>query len=98
LNAGLIPLGWAYEEGMIPADTGKDFERYGGKATKRGVLTVEEAGALFCETLSGRRLEGGEPAFRDYRYEVGRGFGYPERRHRGGRFERGPFVECSGRA
>ena len=44
LNAGLIPLGWAYEEGMIPADIAKDFERYGGKADKRGVLTVEEAG------------------------------------------------------
>jgi integrase len=49
LNAGLIPLGWAYEEGMIPADIGKDFERYGGKATKRGVLTGEEAGALFAK-------------------------------------------------
>jgi hypothetical protein len=48
LNAGLIPLGWAYEEGMIPADIAKDFERYGGKAGKRGVLTVEEAGALFA--------------------------------------------------
>jgi integrase len=50
LNAGLIPLGWAYEEGMIPADIGKDFERYGGKASKRGVLTVEEAAALFTRT------------------------------------------------
>jgi hypothetical protein len=40
LNAGLIPLGWAYEEGMIPADIAKDFERYGGQATKRGVLTI----------------------------------------------------------
>ena len=25
LNAGLIPLGWAYEEGMIPADIAKNF-------------------------------------------------------------------------
>ncbi|MDR0374330.1 MAG: integrase [Treponema sp.] len=50
LNAGLIPLGWAYEEGMIPADIAKDFERYSGKATKRGVLTVEEAGTLFAKT------------------------------------------------
>jgi integrase len=49
LNAGLIPLGWAYEEGMIPSDIGKDFERYGGKAAKRGVLTVEEAGLLFAK-------------------------------------------------
>jgi integrase len=49
LNAGLIPLGWAYEEGMIPSDIAKDFERYGGQATKRGVLTVEEAGALFAK-------------------------------------------------
>jgi integrase len=48
LNAGLIPLGWAYEEGMIPADIAKDFERYGGKAARRGVLTVEEAGTLFA--------------------------------------------------
>jgi hypothetical protein len=47
LSAGLIPLGWAYEEGAIPADIGKDFERYGGKASKRGVLTVEEAETLF---------------------------------------------------
>jgi integrase len=50
LNAGLIPLGWAYEEGMIPADIAKNFERCGGKAAKRGVLTVEEAGALFAKT------------------------------------------------
>ena len=49
LNAGLIPLGWAFEEGMIPADIGNDFERYGGKATKRGILTMEEAGALFSK-------------------------------------------------
>jgi integrase len=34
---------------MIPADIAKDFERYGGKASKRGVLTVEEAGALFAK-------------------------------------------------
>jgi hypothetical protein len=33
---------------MIPADIGKDFERYSGKAGKRGVLTVEEAAALFA--------------------------------------------------
>jgi hypothetical protein len=38
-------LGWAYEEGMIPADIAKDFERYSGKTGKRGVLTVDEAGA-----------------------------------------------------
>jgi len=49
LNAGLIPLGWAYEEGITPVDIGKDFQRYGGKVTKRGVLTVEEAGALFSK-------------------------------------------------
>jgi integrase len=49
LSAGLIPLGWAYEEGMIPADIAKDFERYSGKAGKRRVLTVEEAGALFAK-------------------------------------------------
>jgi hypothetical protein len=49
LNAGLIPLGWAYEEGMIPTDIAKDFERYSGKVTKRGVLTVEEAETLFAK-------------------------------------------------
>ncbi|MDR1445579.1 MAG: integrase, partial [Treponema sp.] len=49
LNAGLIPLGWAYEEGMIPADIAKDFERYSGKAGRREVLTVEDAGALFSK-------------------------------------------------
>jgi hypothetical protein len=49
LNAGLIPLGWAYEEGIISSDIAKDFERYGGKADKRGVLTVEEAEALFVK-------------------------------------------------
>jgi hypothetical protein len=27
LNAGLIPLGWAFEEGMIPADIAANFER-----------------------------------------------------------------------
>jgi integrase len=48
LNSGLIPLGWAYEEGMIPADIAKNFERYGGKARKRGVLSVKEAEALFA--------------------------------------------------
>jgi integrase len=50
LNAGLIPLGWSYEEGMIPADIAKDFERYSGKAGKRGVLTVDEAGTLFAKS------------------------------------------------
>jgi integrase len=49
LNAGLIPLGWAFGEGMISADIAKDFERYGGRAAKRGVLTVEEAAALFSK-------------------------------------------------
>ena len=49
LNAGLIPLGWAYSEGMISADIAKDFERYSGKAAKRGVLTVDEAGTLFAK-------------------------------------------------
>ena len=34
---------------MIPAGIGKDFERYGGKVGRRGVLTVEEAGALFAK-------------------------------------------------
>jgi hypothetical protein len=38
---------WAHEEGMIAADIAKDFERYGGKTARRGVLTVEEAEALF---------------------------------------------------
>jgi hypothetical protein len=49
LNAGLIPLGWAHEEGMIAADIAKDFERYGGKAGKRGVLAIQEAEALFSK-------------------------------------------------
>ena len=49
LNAGLIPLGWAHEEGMIPSDIANDFQRYGGKTAKRGVLTVEEAGTLFSK-------------------------------------------------
>jgi integrase len=49
LNAGLIPLGWAHEEGMIPVDIAKDFERYSGKAARRGVLAVDEAGALFAK-------------------------------------------------
>jgi integrase len=35
---------------MILADIAKDFERYSGKATKRGVLTVDEAGALFAKS------------------------------------------------
>jgi integrase len=62
LNAGLIPLGWAYEEGMIPADIAKDFERYSGKAAKRGVLSVEEAEGLFarpwadCAAMAGNLL------------------------------------------
>jgi hypothetical protein len=34
---------------MIPADIAKGFERYGGKAARQGVLTVEEAGALFAK-------------------------------------------------
>jgi hypothetical protein len=49
LNAGLIPLGWAYEDSMIPADITKNFERYGGKAIKLGVLIVEEAETLFAK-------------------------------------------------
>jgi integrase len=47
LKAGLVPLGWAFAEDMIPADIGKDFERHSGGIGKRGVLSVEEAAALF---------------------------------------------------
>jgi hypothetical protein len=46
LNAGLIPLGWAYEEGMMPADIAGGFECYGGKA---GSADRGRGGALFAK-------------------------------------------------
>jgi hypothetical protein len=97
LNAGLIPLGWAYEEGMIPSDIAKDFERYGGKATKRGVLTVEETGALFSKPWTDAAAMTANLLSATTGIKAGGGSGNPGRRHRGRGSECRPFMERCGR-
>jgi integrase len=44
---GTTALNWAYHEGMIPSDPTAGITRFSGKAEKRGVLTPEEAPAVF---------------------------------------------------
>jgi integrase len=47
------PLRWCYKKNIIPADPTKDLTKFSIKNEKRGVLTIEEARALFytCKDL-----------------------------------------------
>jgi integrase len=45
--AGKTALGWAYQEGMIPANPAEGLLRFSGESRKRGVLTPREAETVF---------------------------------------------------
>jgi integrase len=47
INAGLIPLGYAAREGLIPQNPADKLERFSDDSPGRGVLTPQEAGRLF---------------------------------------------------
>jgi integrase len=42
-----VALRWAYRNELLPSDPSVGVPRFRGKATKRGILTPEEVGALF---------------------------------------------------
>jgi integrase len=45
--AGKTALGWAYQEGMIPANPAEGLLRFSGESRKRGVLAPREAETVF---------------------------------------------------
>jgi len=47
MKVATIPLTYAANEGIITENPGKNFEYFSGKSKKRGVLTLQEAAALF---------------------------------------------------
>jgi integrase len=48
LGAGLTAFSFWHREGLIPGNPAEGFERFTGDREKRGVLTVDEAAALFA--------------------------------------------------
>jgi integrase len=47
MNAGCLPIKWAYLHDEIPIDPTKGLMRFSGEAKKRGILTESEAKRLF---------------------------------------------------
>jgi hypothetical protein len=47
LIAGTTALSWAFKEGLIPSDPTAGLVRFSGASQKRGVLTPQEAAAVF---------------------------------------------------
>lgn len=47
MNAGCLPLKWAYMHDEIPVDPTKGLMRFSGEARKRGILTESEAKKVF---------------------------------------------------
>jgi integrase len=47
MNCGITALSWAFREGHIPVDPTIGLVRFGGDGKKRGVLTSQEAAAVF---------------------------------------------------
>jgi integrase len=52
---GTTAITWAYREGMIAADPTVGLVRFSGKAEKRGILTPDEAAAVFSVQWKDRR-------------------------------------------
>lgn len=55
MNAGCLPLKWAYMHDEIPVDPTKGLMRFSGEARKRGILTESEAKKLFAVEWRGER-------------------------------------------
>jgi len=56
LVVGTTALRWAFENGMIPTDPTAGVMRYSGDSKRRGILTHEEASALFAFDWPDERL------------------------------------------
>ena len=59
LVAGTTALSWAFREGLIPADPCEGLLRFSGETKKRGVLTPEEAEAVFSAPWKDKRAFAG---------------------------------------
>lgn len=55
MNAGCLPLKWAYLHDEIPTDPTKGLMRFSGQAKKRGILTESEVKKLFAIEWRGER-------------------------------------------
>lgn len=55
MNAGCLPLRWAYLHDEIPIDPAKGLMRFSGEAKKRGILTESEVKKLFSVEWKGER-------------------------------------------
>jgi integrase len=59
MQAGTIPVGWAFREGLISVNPAEKLRRFSGPARKRGVFTPEEAAELFAVTWPDKRTYAG---------------------------------------
>jgi integrase len=59
MMAGTTALSWAFREGVIPADLTVGLIRFSGKSKKRGVLTPQEAAAVFSVAWKDKRAYAG---------------------------------------
>lgn len=57
MNAGCLPIKWAYLHDEIPIDPTKGLMRFSGEAKKRGILTESEAQKLFCVEWNDERAK-----------------------------------------
>lgn len=57
MNAGCLPIKWAYLHDEIPTDPTKGLMRFSGEARKRGILTESEAQKLFCVEWNDERAK-----------------------------------------
>jgi len=55
LRAGTVALSWAYREQLIPADPTVGITKFSGAPKKRGVLTPQEAKAVFSNKWKDKR-------------------------------------------
>jgi integrase len=55
LIAGTTALSWAFREGIIPVDPTAGLVRFSGASQKRGVLTPQEAAAVFMADWKDKR-------------------------------------------
>lgn len=47
MNAGVVPLSWAFERKLIPADPTQGFSKFAVRTKARGILTPDEVKELF---------------------------------------------------
>jgi integrase len=59
MQVGTVALRWAAENELIPADPTQGVRRFSGETKARGILTPDEAAALFCVAWSDPRARVG---------------------------------------